>query len=240
MSAQPDTRLSSFPAGGVALVIGATGGIGAAIHDQLSRSERFERVIGVGRRTDPAIDLLDEDTIGRLAASLAGADLRLVFDATGFLHDRERMPEKSWRDIDPAHMAYSYAVNAIGPALLMKHLLPLLPRQGKAVFATLSAKVGSIGDNRLGGWYSYRAAKSSLNQIVRSAAIELSRRRPEALCVALHPGTVATSLTGPFAKSGLEVRMPDEAARLLLEAIDKLGAQESGGFFDYRGEALPW
>jgi NAD(P)-dependent dehydrogenase (short-subunit alcohol dehydrogenase family) len=122
----------------------------------------------------------------------------------------------------------------------MKHLLPLLPRSGKAVFATLSARVGSIGDNTIGGWYSYRAAKAALNQLVRTAAIELRRTRPEAICVALHPGTVATPLSAPFAKAGLNVRPPEEAARDLLAVIESLSPAQSGGFFDYRGAELPW
>ncbi len=122
----------------------------------------------------------------------------------------------------------------------MKHFLPLLPRAGGAVFATLSAKVGSIGDNRIGGWYSYRAAKAALNQLVHSAAIELARTRPEAICVALHPGTVATGLSAPFAKSGLNVRPPEEAAADILAVIAGLTAAQTGGFFDYKGAELPW
>lgn len=137
-------------------------------------------------------------------------------------------------------MAKAFALNAIGPALLMKHFLPLLPRAGKAVFVTLSAKVGSIGDNHLGGWYSYRASKAALNQLVRTAAIELHRVQPAAFCVALHPGTVASAPSAPFGKSGLEVRSPHDAAGLLLQVIDRLVPADSGGFFDYRGERLPW
>ncbi|MGB1026292.1 MAG: SDR family oxidoreductase, partial [Rhodospirillaceae bacterium] len=128
----------------------------------------------------------------------------------------------------------------IGPALLMKHLLPLLPRKGKAVFATLSAKVGSIEDNRLGGWYGYRASKAALNQMVRSAAIELHRRAPQALCVALHPGTVASRLSAPFAKTGLSVQPPAQAAQALLQTLDGLDAEDTGGFFDRSGARLPW
>ena len=130
-------------------------------------------------------------------------------------------------------------MNAIGPALMMKHFLPQLSRSGKSVFATLSAKVGSIGDNRLGGWYSYRASKAALNQLVRTAAIELSRSRPEAICVALHPGTVATPLSAPFAKAGLDVQTPTEAATAILSSIDGLTPLQTGGFFDNRANALP-
>jgi len=166
--------------------------------------------------------------------------LRLLIDATGLLHGQGLQPEKSWQQLDPVQMAQAFAINAIGPALLMKHFLPLLPLEGRAVFATLSAKVGSIGDNQLGGWYSYRASKAALNQLVRTAAIELRRRQPQALCVALHPGTVATDLSAPFAKTGLQVQAPGHAAARLLGAIDGLQAADSGGFFNHDGSALPW
>ena len=122
----------------------------------------------------------------------------------------------------------------------MKHVLPLLPRSGKAVFATLSARVGSIGDNRLGGWYAYRASKAALNQLVRTAAVEMARRSPEAICVALHPGTVATGLSAPFEATGLEVHTPAAAARHLLAVVDKLPNDANGGFFDWRGQPVPW
>jgi NAD(P)-dependent dehydrogenase (short-subunit alcohol dehydrogenase family) len=142
--------------------------------------------------------------------------------------------------LDAEHMAKSFAVNAIGPALLMKHLLTLMPRTGKSVFATLSAKVGSIADNRLGGWYSYRASKAALNQLVRTAAIELKRSHPEAICVAIHPGTVATPLSAPFTKAGLAVQSPSQAAVVIIACLDKLRASDSGGFFDRSGAPLPW
>ena len=129
---------------------------------------------------------------------------------------------------------------AIGPALLMKYFCPLLPREGRAVFATLSARVGSISDNRLGGWYSYRASKAALNQLVRTAAVELRRHNRDGLCVALHPGTVDTALSAPFAKSGLDARPPDVAAREVLAVLDGLDAAATGGFFDHRGASIDW
>ena len=223
----------------LAVVVGAGGGLGGALASALAA--RGRRMVGLGRGSDPPLDLLDEATIAAAAAHLAGLGAPgLVIDATGFLHGSGFEPEKSWRQIDAAHMAHAFAVNAIGPALLMKHFLPLLPRSGRAVFASLSAKVGSIGDNRLGGWYSYRASKAALNQLVHTAAIELARRQPQAICVALHPGTVATRLSQPFAKSGLEVQTPEQSAERLLATIDGLSASDSGGFFNHRGEALPW
>ncbi len=228
--------MREFAVGECAVVIGA-GGIGAALADALRAEGRL--VLVLGRAT--GLDLLDEASIAAAAGLVAQAGVpRLVVDATGFLHGGGFVPERSWRELDPVHMAQAFAVNAIGPALLMKHFLPLLPRQGIAVFATLSARVGSIGDNRLGGWYSYRASKAALNQLVRTAAVELKRRAPEAVCVALHPGTVATGLSAPFARSGLEVRPAAQAAGELLAVIAGLKPADSGGFFDHKGIAVPW
>ncbi|NVO14573.1 MAG: SDR family NAD(P)-dependent oxidoreductase [Rhodoplanes sp.] len=233
--------LRSFPAGGVAVVLGAGGGIGRALVDRLRTAESVRHVIGLSRSTAPAIDLLDEASMERAAAfAAAEGEIRLVIDATGFLHDDRQQPEKSWRDLDAAALARTFALNAIGPALAMKHVLPRLPRTGKAVFATLSARVGSIGDNRLGGWYGYRASKAALNQLVRTAAVELRRRWPDAVCVSLHPGTVETRLSSPFGKAGLDAQAPDIAAGRLLTVVDGLGPEQSGGFFDHRGDVVPW
>ena len=223
------------------VVIGATGGIGAALSDALE--QRGDRVLRIGRRTTPGLDLLDEASI--VAAARAVGDgfhlgLRLVIDATGFLHDARFQPEKSLRQVDAAQMAHSFAINATGPALLMKHFLPLLARDGRAVFATLSARVGSIADNRLGGWYSYRASKAALNQILRTAAMELVRTRPQTICVALHPGTVGTTLSAPFAKGGLEVQGPAQSAVRLLAVIDRLTPAETGLFLDHHGALIPF
>ncbi len=233
--------LASFPPGGVALVVGAGGGIGSAFEAALVASGRFAAVLGTRRAGPLALDLTDEASIA--AASTAAAalgELRLVVDATGVLQGSGFSPEKRLCDLDPAQLAHAFAINAIGPALLMKHLLPLLPREGKSMFATLSARVGSIGDNRLGGWHAYRASKAALNQLVRTAAIELARHSQEAACVALHPGTVHTALSAPFSKRGLTVHSPHEAVAHLLKVMDALGAAHSGGFYDWRGEPVPW
>jgi NAD(P)-dependent dehydrogenase (short-subunit alcohol dehydrogenase family) len=217
-----------------ALVIGATGGIGAALADVLAgRGE----VVRIGRRTTPGLDLLDEASIAA-AAQAVGPGLHLVIDATGFLHNQQFQPEKSLRQVDPGHLAYSFAVNATGPALLMKHFLPLLVRGERAVFATLSARVGSISDNRLGGWYSYRAAKAALNQLMRTAAIELARSQKQAICVALHPGTVDTGLSGPFAKTGLDVQTPAQSAARLIGVLDGLTPAQTRLLFDHMGEVV--
>jgi NAD(P)-dependent dehydrogenase (short-subunit alcohol dehydrogenase family) len=228
--------------GGLAVVIGGSGGIGTALVTQLQREGRHAQVLALSRRSTPTLDITDEASIAAVAAQLSdsGLPLRLLIIASGVLHGPGMQPEKSLAALDAAALTQSLAVNAIGPALVMKHLLPLLPKQGRAVCAALSARVGSIGDNQLGGWYAYRAAKAALNQLVHTAAIELRRLRPQALCVALHPGTVDTGLSAPFAKTGLEVRGPAEAAEQLLAVLEGLTLAQSGGFYDWRGEPVPW
>lgn len=233
--------LTSFPQGGIAVIAGATGGIGSALARQIEASGRFERVERLARSLTPGFDVEDEESIAAAAGRIgAMGALRLFVDATGLLSDAQMQPEKALRQIDPAAMERSFRVNAIGPALMIKHFAPLFPREGKSVLATLSAKVGSIGDNRLGGWISYRASKAALNQIVRTASIELARRQPDLVLLALHPGTVDTGLSQPFARAGLTVRTPDEAAGRLLSVIDGTGREDSGAFLSHDGERLPW
>lgn len=218
-----------------ALVIGSTGGIGGAVADALAA--RGAEVVRLSRSGD-GLDLTDEASVAAAAARTPGP-FGLIFDATGALELGGAGPEKTIAAIDPAAMAAQFAVNAIGPALLLKHFHGALAREGRAVFATLSARVGSIGDNRLGGWISYRAAKAALNQIVRTAAVEIRRKRPEAVVVALHPGTVRTGLTAKYA-GGHRTVAPDEAAANLLGVIDGLGPEDSGGFFAWDGARIPW
>jgi NAD(P)-dependent dehydrogenase (short-subunit alcohol dehydrogenase family) len=227
---------------GLALVVGGQGGIGAALAEALRAQGRYAQVWALGRSSRPAVDLQQEASLAELAQAViaSGLTLKLVINAAGFLHGRGWAPEKSWRELAPEHLAHAFAVNAIGPALLMKHCLPLLPRQGRSVLACLSARVGSIGDNRLGGWYGYRASKAALNQLVHTSAIELRRRHPEAICVVLHPGTVDTGLSAPFARNGLLVQSPEQAAQALLAVIDGLQAEHSGSFYDHHGLPVPW
>jgi NAD(P)-dependent dehydrogenase (short-subunit alcohol dehydrogenase family) len=231
------------------VVLGGTGGIGAALVAQM-RAQGCT-VLALGRPTQPALDYSVESTVAACAQHVAdtlrhtGQPLTRLIVATGFLHGptasgQRAEPERSWQHLNADALAHSFAVNAIGPALVMKHFLPLLPRQGRCVAAFLSARVGSIGDNALGGWYGYRASKAALNQLVHTAAIELARRNREALCVALHPGTVDTGLSQPFAKTGLQVRPPDVAADELLDVLDRLPPGSSGGFFDHHGVPVPW
>ncbi|MET3106203.1 NAD(P)-dependent dehydrogenase (short-subunit alcohol dehydrogenase family) [Oxalobacteraceae bacterium GrIS 2.11] len=227
---------------GTAVVIGASGGIGAALLAQLEEENNFVQVFGCARRQHVPLDLLEEQTIADAAQYIANnsAPVRLIIDATGVLESGPYAVEKSTAELNPAAMAHAFAVNTIGPALLIKHFFPLLARDQRSVFATLSARVGSIGDNSLGGWYSYRASKAALNQIVRTAAVELRRRKPEAICIALHPGTVDTGLTQRFAKTGLDVQTPRLAAQRILYSLDQLTPRDSGGFFDQMGKSIVW
>lgn len=232
--------MTSFPSDGTALVVGDRGGIGAAVAEALAAGGRFAHVLGAHRGDAQGFDLEDEASIARLAETLRGRPpLRLVMVCTGLLHGRGVSPEKSLRQLAPDMLASAFAVNAIGPALLMKHLLPCLATDGKAVFAALSARVGSIGDNRLGGWHAYRASKAALNQLLRTAAIELRRTAPAAICVALHPGTVATPLSAPFAAHAPKLA-PRDAARRLLQVVDALVPAQSGHFLDGQGMPIPW
>jgi len=218
-----------------AIVFGAGGGIGAAIADALAESHS---VVRLSRRSDPPIELTDEASIE--AAAKAVPDATLMIDCTGFLHDEAYAPEKSWKHLSIEGLTKNFALNAIGPALLMKHFLPKLPRDEPAVFATLSAKVGSISDNGFGGWYGYRASKAALNQLVKTASIELGRKWTQAALVAIHPGTVDTPLSQPFSKAGLTVRPPAEAARDILRVLHGLDASKNGAFLTYEGEELAW
>ena len=218
-----------------ALVIGHSGGLGAALAAGLAN--RGAAVTGLSRSTGD-LDLTDEASIVRAVAALTGP-CDLILDATGALEIDGRGPEKSLAALDPAARAAQFAVNATGPALLLKHLHPLLPETGRGVFATLSARVGSTGDNRAGGWISYRAAKAALNQVVRTAAIEIARKRPGSVVVAVHPGTVATPLTRGYLSRRAAVA-PEAAAANLLAVIDGLGPADSGGFFAWDGTRIPW
>ncbi len=242
--------LTSFPKPCRAAVIGASGGIGGALVGILSRAG-LQTVHALSRRPAPAtigaepgtLDLLDEKSIAAAAAALVqDVPLRLVLVATGLLHAGDVQPEKSMRGLDADRLARGFAVNTIGPALLAKHLIPLLPRAEKSVFAVLSARVGSIADNRLGGWYGYRAQKAALNQILRTLAIEVRRTHPEAIVAALHPGTVATDLSAPFRGNVGSDKLfaPDRAAGHLIDVVDGLTPADSGGFFAWNGEPVPF
>ncbi|MEL6913756.1 MAG: SDR family NAD(P)-dependent oxidoreductase [Pseudomonadota bacterium] len=216
-----------------ALVLGASGGIGAALVAELEG--RGLRVTGLSRRQD-GFDVTKPDAVEAALSGLGTFDVVMV--ATGKLDGAGQGPEKALKALTAEAMADQFRVNAIGPALILRHLPQLLPREGASYCGVLSARVGSIGDNRLGGWYSYRAAKAALNQVVHGAAVELARTHGEARLVALHPGTVATAFTEGY--SGHDKLAPAESARHLVDVLFARGAEESGSFYDWKGAAIPW
>jgi NAD(P)-dependent dehydrogenase (short-subunit alcohol dehydrogenase family) len=232
------------PSTTTALVVGGTGGLGAALVQALRQDAHYSQVLSLGRSTVPALDYADESTLAAsaqwVAAQCANAPLRTVIVATGYLHTDGAGPERTWSQLDAQYLQRTMLVNAIGPALLVKHFAPLLARDRITRWVMFSAKVGSIGDNALGGWYGYRASKAALNQIVKTTAIEMTRRCKLSVCVAIHPGTVATGLSDPFSKIGLNVRPPEQAAADILQVVHALQPAQTGGFYDYRGEMLPW
>lgn len=230
--------LHSFGDGYRALVIGASGALGTAFCDWLREDRRCAGVRELGRHSSPALDLEVPASIAAAAAALAGeAPYQLILHTAGLLHRDAVRPEKHLAAIDAEALQAVFQVNALGPALVLRHFLPLLDPQG--AMALLSAKVGSIGDNRLGGWYAYRASKAALNMLVKTAAIELARSRPRARLLSLHPGTVISALSQPF-RGAVAARPPRDAAQQLLALIDRLGPADSGGFFAYDGARLPW
>jgi NAD(P)-dependent dehydrogenase (short-subunit alcohol dehydrogenase family) len=246
------TRLKSFTAGANVAVIGASGGIGTAMCDMLAADPAVSRVFAWARspaRFDVAkveagsIDIEDETSVEAAAATLGETPLDIVLVLTGILHDGDSVqPERRLKDLDPAAMQKVFAVNAIGPATVAKHFLPRLRRSGKTVFAALSARVGSIGDNQLGGWASYRASKAALNQFIRTLSIEHARRYKDSVLVALHPGTVDTSLSKPFTGRTPSDRLfsAGQSADYLLTVIDNLTAADTGGFFAWDGSRIEY
>lgn len=230
----------------IACIFGASGGIGAAFVRQLQAQPDIACVhagarsnIDFGSAVRPfAFDLNDEASIAEAAGSIGAPDLTIV--ATGMLHSADIQPEKSLKLQTPEAYAAAFAVNTIGPALIGKHLLPQLPKDRRSVFAVLSARVGSISDNRLGGWHAYRASKAALNMVVRNFAIEMARTHPQAIIVALHPGTVDTELSQPFQRGVPEQKLftPEYAATRMLDLLAGLTPEDSGQFFAWDGERI--
>lgn len=235
-----------------AAVIGASGGIGGQFVAALADRAGVGDVFAFSRTPDQvsksgvvcaAIDILDETSIAEcVRLAVADGPIDLVIVATGLLHDGELQPEKSMRNLDADSMARVLAINTVAPALLAKHFLPSLRKRSKTVFAALSARVGSIGDNRLGGWMSYRASKAGLNMALKTLSIEHARRFPDSIVVALHPGTVDTALSKPF-----QQRVPDEqlftadrSAGHLMDVIDRLTPADTGGFYAWDGSRIDY
>lgn len=231
-------EMNSLGYGYRALVIGASGALGAAFCELLNEDPRCSVVRELGRNSAPGLDLEKPDSIAGAAAELAEeAPYQLILHAAGLLHREDIKPEKSYTSIEADALQAIFQVNTLGPALILRHFLPLLDARG--AMAVLSAKVGSIADNRLGGWYAYRASKAALNMLIKTAAIELARTRPQTRLLSLHPGTVISGLSQPF-KGASAARPASLAARELLSLIDRLAPADSGDFFAYNGERLPW
>lgn len=218
-----------------ALIIGSSGGIGSALTDTLTT--RGVTVTGLSRSRG-GLDVTDEASVEQALGALEGP-FDLIFVATGALEINGAEPEKSLRHITAEAMIDQFKLNTVGPSLVLKHAMRLLPREGRSVFAALSARVGSIGDNNLGGWYSYRTSKAALNQMLHGAAIELGRTHKDLICVALHPGTVETSFTEKYVANHPTVPAP-EAAQNLLSVLDGLTPEQTGKFFDWQGKEVPW
>jgi len=224
-----------------AIIIGAKGGIGTALADVMEQRDDGTRVIRLHRTSHPPIDLTDEDSIATAANVIAalGYEISTVIVATGLLHADGHGPEKSLRELDAAWMMRNYQMNAIGPALIAKHFLPIMARRGGVYFAALSARVGSIGDNRLGGWHSYRASKAALNMLIRNIAIEWQRKNPLSVVVGLHPGTVDTGLSAPFKGNPAHERFtPERSAGDMLQTLYGLTPEQSGQIFAYDGSII--
>jgi NAD(P)-dependent dehydrogenase (short-subunit alcohol dehydrogenase family) len=222
-----------------ALVIGSSGTIGTAFLELLENNPACAAVYGIHRSSATPIDYEDLNSINSAAIALADkGPFQLIINTIGILHTAEWMPEKKLDDLHAEQLQMLMQVNAIGPSLTIKSFSKLLDPKG-AVMVTLSAKVGSIEDNRLGGWYSYRASKAALNMLIKTAAIEFGRTRPNTALVALHPGTVNSRLSKPF--KGEQIgRPPADAASDMLQVLLSLNKEDSGTFISYTGERLPW
>ena len=238
--------------GPIAVVFGATGGIGTALVAQLAKSGRYIALHAGGRSavtaTTPEMipftfDLANEASIASAAEKIgAHGPVDLAIVATGMLQEQGlQLPERTWRSLDPATMERVFAINTIGPAIVAKHFLPLMRRDARSVFAVLSARVGSISENKLGGWHSYRASKAALNMLVRNFAIELKMRNPQGIAVAIHPGTVDTQLSRPFQQSVPQDKLfaPEYSASHILATLESLSPMDSGGLFAWNGEGIP-
>lgn len=216
-----------------ALVLGASGGVGAAVTARLGQVGYEVTALS---RTVEGFDITDETSVNQHLSALEGS-FDLIFVATGALSS-DGGPEKSLRAVTVDEMQKIFMINAVGPALVLRHAPKLLPRNAPSVFAALSARVGSIGDNRLGGWYSYRASKSALNQIIKTASVELARTHKHLACVALHPGTVRTEFTKNYPQH--DAVAPSQAAENLVNVVTGLTAADTGSFFDWAGQPVAW
>jgi len=245
-----------------ALIVGANGGIGLGFVQQLLQDDRVAKIYATYRQPNSAselsalerehpaqlvclsLDITEEAQIAECSDRIRSQvdRLHLVINCVGILHEGDLQPEKSLRQINPDHLMRYFQINSIGAVLLAKHLSPLFCHSDRNIFATISAKIGSIGDNQLGGWYGYRASKAALNMLMRTVAIEYKRKSPHTIVVTLHPGTTDTRLSKPFQRNVPPEKLfpVERTVAQLLAVIDKLEPQDSGEFFSWDGSRLPW
>ena len=221
---------------GRALVFGASGGIGQAFSRFLEDKLGSENVVKVSRSFD-GFDISDEEKILKFSESIEGS-FNLIINAIGVLQTTEEGPEKTINVVKQKSMIDMMTINAIGPALLLKNFSKKLDKTKFSVFVNLSARVGSITDNRLGGWISYRSSKAALNQIIKTSSIEINRRNKNAICVGLHPGTVKTSFTEKF-QNTTETISPDESVKMMMNVVENLSVDDNGYCFAYDGKVIP-
>ena len=221
---------------GRALVFGASGGIGQAFSRFLEDKLGSENVVNVSRSFD-GFEISDEEKILKFSESIEGS-FNLIINATGVLQTTEEGPEKTINVVKQKSMIDMMTINAIGPALLLKNFSKKLDKTKFSVFVNLSARVGSITDNRLGGWISYRSSKAALNQIIKTSSIEINRRNKNAICVGLHPGTVKTRFTEKF-QNTTETISPEESVEMMMKVIESLSVDDNGYCFAYDGKVIP-
>lgn len=220
-----------------ALIIGASGGIGSALPDALNHLYGIIDIVKISRSVD-GLDITDEDNIKNLLSRLDG-EFDLIFIATGALEINGIGPEKTILQMTPQNLRAHFEINTLGPALLIKHLHKFLPKNRTSILATLTARVGSIGDNNLGGWISYRTSKAAAHQIIKTSALEIKNKFKKSICVAIHPGTVNTDLTKKYVGNHPNVQ-PNEAAVNILNVINSLNHDDTGRFFDWAGKQVEW
>lgn len=249
-----NSLLTNFNQDITALIVGASGGIGRALVHHLANDNYVKKVIALSRSDisfdhnnieTGHIDVLKEQSIEAAAEHYAKETCPdLIVVATGLLHNEETglWPEKALRDLSSDGFAHAFALNTTGPALVAKHFLKNLDKEKKTVFAAISARVGSISDNKIGGWYAYRASKAALNMVLRTTAIEVNRRYKKAIIAGLHPGTVDTNLSEPFQGQVPEGKLftPEYSAESLLNVINGLTPEDSGHLFAWDGERIPF
>ena len=233
--------MKDYSTSDIALVFGNTGGIGKSIYTKLINSNRYEKVYGFNRNSDPSIDITNEKSLQSIANKFSEQNIKikLLINAVGYLHDKNYLPEKKFQDISSEYMKKTFEINTIPTALLIKYFTPFMKNSETSIFATISAKVGSISDNFLGGWYSYRASKAALNQIVKTASVEYKRKNPNLIIISIHPGTVSTKLSKPFI-GNKKVQTTDEAALKIINVLNNLKPKNSGYLIDYNNNIIPF